>query len=126
MSYQKRMPDKIRVNKSELRYVRSNPYKGEEYEYQGRPFTGFKLSGYHNNGQVASEFEYVNGEELGWEITYYDNGQAESESFDYGATTVYYAEYDREGNKTFSGYTAEVYLKTLCDITGQNPDEVDR
>lgn len=46
-----------------------NDYTGGAYHnYKGKPFTGFALDGYYENGQVAGEREYVNGEDIGWII----------------------------------------------------------
>lgn len=120
-----RRPDKIRVDVDDLEKGKTNVYTGGLYRnYQGKPFTGFMVDGYYENGQIAGESEYVNGEDIGWEIEYYDNGLVEKESLDYGATNVYYAEYDREGNKVLSGFFAPELLEKVCAITGEDPNNV--
>jgi hypothetical protein len=120
----RRMPHKLRVDTSDLQYIKANDYKGLEYDYKGQPFTGFELYGYYENGQVVGECEYVNGEQMGWDIQYYENGNVETESLDYGATNVYYAKYDIEGNKILSHFFAPEFLEKVCAITGEDPNNV--
>jgi len=80
MSTTKRMPNKVRVDTEDLQSVRIGTYIGEDMTYQGKPFTGFEIYGYYENEQIAGEFEYVDGERMGWDIQYYDNGLVERES----------------------------------------------
>ena len=61
MSTNKRMPNKIRVDTEDLQYIKGNDYIGVDMNYQGKPFTGFEIDGYYENGQIAGEIEYVNG-----------------------------------------------------------------
>lgn len=124
MNTNKRMPNKIRVDSEDLQYVKGNDYFGVEYNYQGKPFTGFELDGYYENGQVACETEYVDGEQMGWVIEFYDNGMVERETLNYGATTVYFNEFDEDGNKTIGGFVAKHLLEKVCAITGENPNNV--
>lgn len=91
--------------------------------YRGQPFTGFELDGYYENGQVVGECEYVNGEQMGWVIQYYEDSNVETESLNYGATTVYFAEYDSDGNKS-SHFFAPEFLEKVCAITGEDPNNV--
>ncbi|MEC3876492.1 hypothetical protein [Chryseobacterium salviniae] len=125
MSANKRMPNKIRVDTEDLQSVRVGTYVGEDMNYQGKPFTGFEIYGYHENGEIAGEFEYVDGERMGWDIQYYDNGFVERESLDYGATTVYFNKFDRDGNKILGGFVADKeLLYKVCAITGEDPNNV--
>ena len=125
MSTNKRMPNKIRVDTEDLQSVRVGTYVGEDMNYQGKPFTGFEIYGYHENGEIAGEFEYVDGERMGWDIQYYDNGFVERESLDYGATTVYFNKFDRDGNKILGGFVADKeLLYKVCAITGEDANNV--
>ncbi|MDR6158689.1 MULTISPECIES: toxin-antitoxin system YwqK family antitoxin [Chryseobacterium] len=121
-----RRPDKIRVDIDDLEKAQTNVYTGGLYRnYQGRPFTGFMIDGYYENGQIAGESEYVNGEDIGWEIEFYDNGMVERESLNYGATTVYFNKFDRDGNKILGGFVADKeLLYKVCAITGEDPNNV--
>ncbi|WP_390450210.1 hypothetical protein [Chryseobacterium sp. Alg-005] len=94
-----------------------NIYSGGVYRsYNGKPFTGFIIHGYYENGQIAGETEYVNGEDIGWVIEFYENGNVRNESLEYGATDVYFAEYDKEGNKISSHFFASGTIrKSLCN-----------
>ncbi len=121
----KRRPEKIRVDYDDLEEGKMNDYTGGAYRnYKGKPFTGFALDGYYENGQVAGEREYVNGEDIGWIISYYDNGNIEYESLDYGATNVFFKEYDYEGNSLGSHFFAPELLEKVCAITGEDPENV--
>lgn len=120
----KRMPDKIRIDTEDLEMTKVGTYTGVDRNYQGKPFTGFQLDGYYENGQVACETEYVNGEQMGWVIEYYDNGMVERESLDYGATTVYFNKFDKDGNKILGGFIAKHLLEKVCAITGEDPNNV--
>lgn len=124
MNTNKRMPDKIRVDTEDLQSMRVGAYIGEDMNYKGTPFTGFEIYGYYENGQVVGEFEYVNGERMGWTIEFYDNGVIMNESLDYGATNVYYATYDRDGTKTGSHFFAPELLEKVCALTGEDPNNV--
>lgn len=124
-----RRPDKVRIDWEDLEKIKGkhNIYTGGLlYNYQGKPFTGFRIDCYHDNGQMAGEQEYVDGEDIGWSISFHDNGVAERETLNYGATTVYHAKYDRDGNKISSYFFAAELLDELCAITGQDPNDVDR
>lgn len=127
--YQPRQPHKIRIDRDDLKDIPGtiNPYTGLTYlSYQGQPFNGFRQSGYYDNGQVVNEFEYVDGEDIGWRISFYENGMVERESLDYGQTTVFFVKYDEQGNKTLGGFLAEGLLDEVCAITGQDPKDVER
>lgn len=124
MSTNNRMPDKIRVDTEDLQSVRIGTYIGEDMTYQGKPFTGFEIHGYYENGQAAGETEYINGEQMGWVIEFYDNGFVERETLNYGATTVYFNEFDRDGNKTIGGFIAKHLLKKVCAITGEDSNNI--
>jgi hypothetical protein len=110
-----RRPDKIRVDIDDLEKGQTNIYTGGLYRnYQGKPFTGFMIDGY-----------YENGEDIGWEIEFYDNGLVERESLNYCATTVYFNKFDKAGNKILGGFVADKeLLYKVCDITGEDPDNV--
>lgn len=68
---------KIYIFAKDLQYIKGNDYIGVDMNYQGKPFTGFEIDGYYENGQIAGEIEYVNGEQMGWVIEFYDNGFVE-------------------------------------------------
>ena len=118
------MPHKIRVDILDLEEMDANIYYGVNMNYQGKPFTGFALDGYYPNGQVAGEIEYVDGEQMGWLLDYYENGMLEREALCYGQATVFFQTFDKEGNKTFGGFLDDHLLQKICDITGENPENV--
>ena len=120
----KRMPDKQRIDFEDLQSTGVGTYIGQDMNYKGAPFTGFEIYGYHENGKIAGEFQYVNGERMGWTIEYYDNGEVENETLNYGATTVYFAEYDKEGKKTGSHFFAKELLEKVCAFTGEDPRNI--
>jgi antitoxin component YwqK of YwqJK toxin-antitoxin module len=120
----KRRPEIIRVDNEDLKFERVGTYIGDDMSYKGKPFTGFEIYGYHQNGNIAGELEYVDGERMGWAIQYYDNGNVERESLDYGATTVYFNEFDQDGNKIIGGFLEKELLHKVCSITGENPDNI--
>lgn len=121
-----RMPHKIRVDSSDLEIGDIGKYIGVDRIYQGQPFTGFKLDGYYENGQVSDECEYVNGEQMGWDIQFYENGNVETESLSYGATSVYFAKFNEDGTKIGSHFFAPEFLEEVCKITGEDPENVRR
>ena len=95
MSNRKRMPNIVGVDTADLETTKVGKYIGVDRNYEGRPFTGFGIDGYYDNDQIVGETQYVNGEQIGWELRYYDNGQLERETLSLGATTVFFQEFDR-------------------------------
>lgn len=121
----KRRPEKERVDIDDLEEKDMNICTGGMfYDYMNKPFTGFMIHGYFENGQISGETEYVNGEDIGWVIEYYENGNTENESLQYGATNVYFADYKDDGTKISSHFFARELLQKVCAITGEDPDNV--
>ena len=119
MDYTKRrMPEQLRVDYEDLTETdKMNIYKGE-------PFTGFAVGTDYAFGerQVTWEEQYVDGEDLGWLITYHDNGMVKNETLNLGATSVYYVDYDEEGNCLGDSFQADKkLLEELCKIIGEDP-----
>ncbi|WP_093670800.1 hypothetical protein [Tenacibaculum sp. MAR_2009_124] len=104
MNQELKRSEKIRVKEEDLDDKGTGKYTGLEYWYEGKPFTGFVVFSYHDNGFVASEQEYVDGQTMGWAVDYHDNGKIEYESLEYGASSVVFYEYDTEGNQTDGGF----------------------
>lgn len=125
MTLSNRRPEKERIDVEDLEEKDMNIYTGGVYyNYLGKPFTGFMIHGYFENGQMSGETEDVEGEDMGWVIEYYDNGRVENESLQYGATNVYFAEYDKEGSKISIHFFAPELLEKVCIITGEDPNNV--
>ncbi len=121
----RRMPDLIRVDNEDLKKVRVGTYAGSDKEYNGKPFTGFAVLGYYENDEVVCETQYVNGEQEGWVLEFYDNGQLQRETLNYGATTVFFREFDTEGKKIAGGFVAPEFLLTeVCEHIGEDPKNV--
>ncbi|MFK7099716.1 hypothetical protein V3468_03425 [Flavobacterium oreochromis] len=122
----RRMPHKQRVDTEDLEYAKGNDYFGVDRNYNGQPFTGFQIDGYYENGQIAAECEYVNGEQIGWDVRFFENGNVETESLSYGATSVYFANFNEDGTKIGSHFFAPEFLEEVCKITGEDPENVRR
>ncbi|MEP0263109.1 hypothetical protein [Dokdonia sp.] len=111
MNNEFKRPELIRVAEDDLTYIGTGKYIAEEYWYEGKPFAGFVVIDYHDNGNIQSEQEYVDGQTMGWEVLYYENGKIEIETLMYGATSVVYREYTEEGELLEEGwvYPKEFY-----------------
>ncbi|PTX63779.1 hypothetical protein C8N46_101385 [Kordia periserrulae] len=107
-------PEKIRVDIENLEYWKTGTYTGVDYKYNGKPFTGFAVLGYYNNGQIEGEWEYHDGEKLGWEIDYYENGNIKEKTLTYGATSIVFYEYDEQGNIIDHGFVAPKTIYNEC------------
>ncbi|CAM1361976.1 hypothetical protein [Tenacibaculum xiamenense] len=88
MNQELKRPEKERVFFKNLEGKDSGKYIGAEYWYKGEPFTGFVVFSYCDNGFIASEQEYVDGQTMGWVVDYHENGKIEYESLEYGASSV--------------------------------------
>lgn len=100
MKQELKRPEIIRIHFEKLECRGSGKYIGEEYWHQGKPFTGFVVFDYHDNGFVEFEQEHVDGQTMGWEVEYYPNGKIKLETLMYGATSVVFREFDEQGNLT--------------------------
>lgn len=111
-------PNKERVDLDNLEYWRDNKYFGDDYKYNGNPFTGFAVISSYDNNVIEHEVEYINGEPLGWEVEYFENGKIKEETLNYGENSVFSVEYDEEGNKIAGGLIAskEIYEECLKEI----------
>lgn len=57
-----------------------------------------KVKAYHSNGNIAADFEFIEGKTNGKDKKYYSNGKADSEgNYDYGLTEGIYREYYPDG-----------------------------
>ena len=129
MDYTKRrMSEQPRVDIEDLTEQEINIYSGGVYRnYKGEPFTGFAIELDYSTGEehMLSEKQYVNGEDIGWLITYHDNGMVKDETLNLGATSVYYVDYDEEGNCLGDSFQADKkLLEELCKIIGEDPKNV--
>ncbi len=119
MNQELKRPDKIRVKEEDLDDKGTGKYTGLEYWYKGEPFTGFVVFSYHDNGFIASEQEYVDGQTMGWAVDYHDNGKIEYESLEYGASSVVFYEYDDQGNQTDGGFVnTKALYNSVARYTG--------
>jgi len=118
-------PEIIRVSEDQLESKGHGKYTGLEYWYKGKPFTGFVVDDFYPNGNIQGEQEYVNGETMGWRVKYYENGEIEYECLYYGATGVFFREYDINGKILDEGFTApkEFYNKIALE-TGMEQIEL--
>jgi len=73
------------------------------------------------SGQVTAEFNYVKGEEHGFYRSYYDNGRLELEAIrSNDSTTVFYREFDEQGNVVDESYYIAIHLKSDTFQIGDN------
>lgn len=114
MNNELKRPEKNRKENNDLTLIKSGTYIGAEYEFNNKPFTGFLILDYHDNGNIWNEIEYHNGEQIGWEVEYHDNGKIKYESLMYGATSIVFWEYDETGNKVNGGFVAPKSLYNEC------------
>ncbi|MGB0868731.1 MAG: hypothetical protein ACPGSD_03960 [Flavobacteriales bacterium] len=121
----KRMPEQPRVDYNNLTETgKPNIYTGGVYlNYNGKPFTGFAIEADYSTGEriIIWEQQYVNGEDIGWEISYHDNEMVDSESLSIGATNVYFVNNDEEGNCLGDHFFSPDLLDELCEIIGEDP-----
>jgi antitoxin component YwqK of YwqJK toxin-antitoxin module len=97
MTNELKRPESIRKYYKDLEDKGHGKYIGEEYWYNGKPYTGFIIFDYYENGNIMSESEHVNGQTMGWEIEYYENGKIKKETLNYGATCVLFRDFDELG-----------------------------
>lgn len=97
MKNQLKRPDVIRVDENQLTYMGHGKYTGEEFNYRGKPFTGFVVMDRYENGNILFEKEYVNGQITGWEVEYHENGIIKEETLMAGATVIMYREFSKDG-----------------------------
>lgn len=107
-------PSIQRVDDNDLTFVKPGTYIGSFFNYQNEPFTGYRVLGYHDNGNIEIEYEYFEGEQMGWEVEYYENGKVKDKTLMYGATSIVYYEYDEAGNETEVGFVAPKALYNEC------------
>jgi len=119
MTQELKRPEIVRVFFEDLEGKGSGKYTGAEYWYEGKPFKGFVVFAYHDNGYVASEQEYVEGQTMGWAVDYHENGKIEYESLEYGASSIVFYEYDEEGNKVNGGFVnTKALYNSVARLTG--------
>jgi antitoxin component YwqK of YwqJK toxin-antitoxin module len=116
MTNELKRPEIIRVNEENLQDVGHGKYTGAEYWHENKPFTGFVVIEYHANGNIFAEKEYVNGQKMGWEVEYHENGKIQHEGLEYGATSVFFREFDTEGNKTTEAWIAPKQLYNMVAL----------
>jgi hypothetical protein len=88
-------PEIQRVDDKDLEFIKMLS-TGGFLHYQGKPFTGFEVTDYYEDGTIWSEQEYAEGQVMGWEVNYYDNGKVADKSLMLGLTSVCTADYDYE------------------------------
>jgi len=114
-------PNIIRVDEKQLTYMGHGKYTGEEYNYQGKPFTGFAVIDYYSNGNISFEQEYVKGQPLGWRVDYHDNGKIEYECLMAGATSIMYREFSKDGVLLDEGWLeSKTFYNEIADETGMD------
>ncbi|WP_452600131.1 hypothetical protein [Pontimicrobium sp. MEBiC01747] len=91
-------PNKIRVNENDLDNLSHSEGGYMRKSYKGKPFAGYMVMDYHENGNVMFEEEYRDGEHQGWDNEYYETGIIKDSSLMIGATCLKYIEYDTLGN----------------------------
>lgn len=124
MTNELKRPEIIRKKESELESKGVGKYTGSEYWYQGKPFTGFVIYEFHSNGNIAFEAEHVDGQTMGWDVEYYENGKIKHESLEYGATSVVFRKFNKEGVLTKEGWVAPVeYYNAVAKETGMDTIE---
>ena len=96
-------PNKLRIKESDLEFVSHSHGGYMTVHYQGKPFNGFWVIDYHENGNVMFEEEYRNGEHQSWDNKYYETGELKESDLMLGATTLKYWKFDKEGNITKEG-----------------------
>lgn len=112
-------PELPRVNENDLKFVRMSRHNGAIYHKEGEPFTGFVVFDRHKNGNIQSEAEHVNGEQVGWEVSYHENGKVSYQVLMYGATSIVFHEYDKAGNEVNGGFVSSAAIYNKCaQITG--------
>jgi len=118
-------PEIIRKHTDELEMVGSGKYYGEEYKYQGKPYTGFVIFDYWPNGNIMGEAEHVDGVVMGWEVDYYENGNIEYAVLMYGGKSVVYYEYSESGELIEEGWVADKkHYNDVAKLTGIDPIEL--
>lgn len=95
--------DKIRVPINQLEDIRQSHGGYDFYHYQGKPFNGYLVMDYFENGNVMFEEEYRDGEHQGWDNEYYETGELKESSLMLGATTLKYWEYNKDGSVAKEG-----------------------
>lgn len=119
-------PEVIRVDEEDLDFIKLGTYIGAFFNYKGKPFTGYVVMGYYENNNIHLEYEYFEGEMMGWEVEYHENGKVKEKTLMYGATTVVYYEYDEQGNELDGGFIEPKSLYNKCArLTGMELIEED-
>ncbi|MGQ3677693.1 toxin-antitoxin system YwqK family antitoxin [Tenacibaculum discolor] len=119
MNQELKRSEKTRMFYEDLEAKGSGKYTGVEFWYKGRPFTGFVVFSYHENGLIASEQEFVDGQTMGWAVDYHENGKIEYESLRYGASSVVFYEYDEQGKQTDGGFVnTKALYNSVARYTG--------
>jgi hypothetical protein len=117
-------PEIQRVDEKDLEFIKMLS-TGGFFHYHGKPFTGFVVWEYHENGNIWYEEEYAQGQVMGWEVNYYDNEKVATKSLMLGLTTVCLADYDYEGNVEDAYWLATKKLYNMCaELTGMDLIEV--
>jgi antitoxin component YwqK of YwqJK toxin-antitoxin module len=123
MTNELKRPEVIRKKDSELNMVGNGVYTGEEYWYEGKPFNGFVVFDYYENGNILLEIEHANGQTMGWHVEYYENGKIKYERLNYGDSTVVFRYFDEEGNKTREYWPDRESYNEVAKETGMVPLE---
>jgi hypothetical protein len=117
-------PEIQRVAEKDLEFIEMLS-TGGFLHYQGKPFTGFEVTDYYEDGTIWSEQEYAEGQVMGWEVNYYDNGKVADKSLMLGLTSVCTAKYDYEGNIEDAYWITSKKLYNMCaELTGMDLIEV--
>ena len=121
MKNQLKRTDVIRVDENQLTFMGHGKYVGEEFNYRGKPFTGFVIIDYHENGNILLEQEYVKGQVFGWEVIYHENGALKEETLMAGATSVVYREFSEDGTLLEEGWLeSKAFYNKVAEETGMD------
>lgn len=89
MQNELKRPELLRQYYKDLECLGPGKYFGEEYNYKGKPYTGFVIYDYWENGNVMNECEHVDGQIMGWDVEYYENGDLKRESLMWGGPLLF-------------------------------------
>ena len=121
MTNELKRPNVIRVNEDKLEDKGHGIYTGAEYWQNNKPFTGFAVASYYENGNIALEVEHANGQTMGWHVEYYENGKIKYERLNYGDSTVVFRYFDEDGNKTREYWPDKKSYNKVAKETGMEP-----
>lgn len=114
-------PNILRVDEKQLTFMGHGKYVGEEFNYRGKPFTGYVVMDYHENGNILLEQEYVDGQVCGWEVEYHENGVIKEETLMAGATSIVYREFSKDGTLLDEGWLeSKAFYNEIADETGMD------